>query len=91
MEKAVATVTGALAQAFVLILIVLALFLLNIRATLLVLISIPLSIGLALMLMAWWGISANLMSSGWAGHRHRHDGGRLGRDDGEHLQAPVPG
>ncbi len=63
-EKAVATVTGALTQAFVLILIVLALFLLNIRATLLVLISIPLSVGLALMLMAWWGISANLMSLG---------------------------
>jgi cobalt-zinc-cadmium resistance protein CzcA len=63
-EKAVATVTGALAQAFVLILIVLALFLLNIRATLLVLISIPLSVGIALMLMAWWGVSANLMSLG---------------------------
>jgi cobalt-zinc-cadmium resistance protein CzcA len=63
-EQAVATVTGALAQAFVLILIVLALFLLNIRATLLVLISIPLSVGLALMVMAWWGISANLMSLG---------------------------
>ncbi len=63
-EKAVATVTGALAQAFVLIVIVLALFLLNLRATLLVLISIPLSVGLALMVMAWWGISANLMSLG---------------------------
>ena len=46
-EEAIATVTGALAQAFVLILIVLALFLLDIRATLLVLISIPLSVGLA--------------------------------------------
>jgi len=63
-EKAVATVTGALAQAFVLIVIVLALFLLNLRATLLVLISIPLSVGLALMVMAWWGVSANLMSLG---------------------------
>ncbi len=63
-EKAIATVTGALAQAFVLIVIVLALFLLNIRATLLVLISIPLSVGIALMIMAWWGISANLMSLG---------------------------
>ena len=63
-ESAVATVTRALAQAFVLIVIVLALFLLNIRATLLVLISIPLSVGMALMAMAWWGISANLMSLG---------------------------
>jgi cobalt-zinc-cadmium resistance protein CzcA len=48
----------------VLIVIVLALFLLNIRATLLVLVSIPLSVGIALMVMAWWGISANLMSLG---------------------------
>ena len=63
-EKAVATVTGALAQAFVLIIIVLALFLLNVRATLLVLISIPLSVGIALMVMAWWGLSADLMSLG---------------------------
>jgi len=63
-KKAVATVTGALAQAFVLIVVVLALFLLNIRATLLVLISIPLSVGIALIVMAWWGISANLMSLG---------------------------
>jgi len=63
-EKAIATVTGALAQAFVLIVVVLALFLLNIRATLLVLISIPLSVGIALMVMAWWGVSANLMSLG---------------------------
>lgn len=63
-EQAVATVTGALAQAFVLIFGVLALFLLNLRATLLVVISIPLSVGLALMAMAWWGTSANLMSLG---------------------------
>jgi cobalt-zinc-cadmium resistance protein CzcA len=63
-ERAVATVTGALVQAFVLIVIVLALFLLNLRATLLVLISIPLSVLLALVLMAWWGLSANLMSLG---------------------------
>ena len=63
-EQAVGTVTRALGQAFVLILVVLALFLLNLRATLLVLISIPLSAGLALMIMAWWGVSANLMSLG---------------------------
>ena len=63
-EQAVDTVTSALAQAFLLIVVVLALFLLNIRATLLVLISIPLSVGIALMIMAWWGVSANLMSLG---------------------------
>jgi cobalt-zinc-cadmium resistance protein CzcA len=63
-EKAVVTVARALAEAFVLIVIILTLFLLNVRATLLVLISIPLSIGFALTVMAWWGVSANLMSLG---------------------------
>ncbi|MFV2091039.1 MAG: efflux RND transporter permease subunit, partial [Pseudomonadales bacterium] len=47
-----------------LIVIVLMLFLMNLRATLLVLISVPVSIGLALMAMAYWGVSANLMSLG---------------------------
>jgi cobalt-zinc-cadmium resistance protein CzcA len=63
-ERAVVTVARALAEAFVLIAIILTLFLLNVRATLLVLISIPLSIGFALTVMAWWGVSANLMSLG---------------------------
>ncbi len=63
-DQAVATVTGALMQAFVLIVIVLMLFLMNIRATFLVLISIPISVGLALMAMAYWNVSANLMSLG---------------------------
>lgn len=63
-EKAVDTVVDALSLAFIFISIVLALFLMNLRATFLVLISIPISIGIALMIMAWWGISANLMSLG---------------------------
>ena len=63
-EKAVSTVVEALSLAFIFISIVLALFLMNLRATFLVLISIPISIGIALMIMAWWGISANLMSLG---------------------------
>ena len=63
-NKAVNTVSIALLQAFVLIVIILLLFLMNIRATLLVLLSIPISIGLALMAMAYWGMSANLMSLG---------------------------
>lgn len=63
-EQAVSTVVNALALAFVFICIVLALFLMNLRATFLVLISIPISVGIALMIMAWWGISANLMSLG---------------------------
>ncbi len=63
-DQAVNTVTKALLEAFVLIVVVLMLFLMNIRATLLVLLSVPLSIMLALMLMAYWNISANLMSLG---------------------------
>ena len=63
-SQAVNTVSKALLEAFILIIIVLFLFLMNVRATLLVLLSIPISIGLALMAMAYWGISANLMSLG---------------------------
>jgi len=63
-DKAVSTVAKALLEAFVLIIVVLLLFLMNVRATLLVLLSIPISIGMALMAMAYWGISANLMSLG---------------------------
>ena len=63
-EKAVDTVVRALIEAFVFIVIILALFLLNIRAVILVLISIPLSIGMALAVMAYNGLSANLMSLG---------------------------
>jgi cobalt-zinc-cadmium resistance protein CzcA len=63
-KHAVNTVLNALFLAFVLIVIVLALFLMNLRATFLVLLSIPISIGMALSMMAWLGISANLMSLG---------------------------
>jgi cobalt-zinc-cadmium resistance protein CzcA len=63
-SQAINTVSKALVEAFVLIVIVLLLFLMNVRATLLVLISVPISVGLALMAMAYWGISANLMSLG---------------------------
>jgi cobalt-zinc-cadmium resistance protein CzcA len=63
-DKAVSTVTKALLEAFVLIIIILMLFLMNLRASLLVLLSIPISIGMALIVMAYWGISANLMSLG---------------------------
>lgn len=63
-EKAVTTVVKALIEAFVFIVTVLVLFLLNVRAVLLVLISIPLSVGMALALMAYNGLSANLMSLG---------------------------
>jgi cobalt-zinc-cadmium resistance protein CzcA len=62
--KAVETVTRALVEAFALIVVILLLFLMNLRASLLVLVSVPVSIGLALMAMAYWGVSANLMSLG---------------------------
>ncbi len=62
--QAVTTVVNALLLAFVFIVAVLALFLMNLSATFLVLISIPISIGIALMIMAWLGLSANLMSLG---------------------------
>jgi len=62
--QAVDTVVNALLLAFIFIVAVLALFLMNLRATFLVLISIPISIGIALMIMAWFGLSANLMSLG---------------------------
>ncbi|MCB1584173.1 MAG: efflux RND transporter permease subunit [Xanthomonadales bacterium] len=63
-EKAVATVSRALVEAFIFIIIVLVLFLLNIRSVILVLISIPLSVGMALTVMSYYGLSANLMSLG---------------------------
>jgi cobalt-zinc-cadmium resistance protein CzcA len=63
-EKAVDTVAKTLVEAFVFIVIVLVLFLLNVRAVILVLISIPLSVGMALTVMAYNGLSANLMSLG---------------------------
>jgi len=63
-DQAVRTVAMALLEAFVLIVIILMLFLMNLRAALLVLLSVPVSIGLALMAMAYWGLSANLMSLG---------------------------
>ncbi len=63
-QQAVNTVVKALIEAFILIFVVLFLFLMNLRATLLVLISVPISVGLALMAMAYWDISANLMSLG---------------------------
>ncbi|WP_199610042.1 efflux RND transporter permease subunit [Flocculibacter collagenilyticus] len=62
--KAINTVRDALLLAFVLIVIVLLLFLMNVNATILVLLSIPISISIALTVMAWWGLSANLMSLG---------------------------
>ncbi|CCQ10129.1 Cobalt-zinc-cadmium resistance protein CzcA; Cation efflux system protein CusA [Pseudoalteromonas luteoviolacea B = ATCC 29581] len=63
-KQAINTVVYALLFAFLLIICVIALFMLSLRATVLVLISIPISIALALGFMAFFGLSANLMSLG---------------------------
>lgn len=63
-RRAVNTVTKALSEAFILIILVLIAFLVNLRAALVVLLSVPISIAAALVAMAWFGISANLMSLG---------------------------
>ncbi|HJO93296.1 MAG TPA: CusA/CzcA family heavy metal efflux RND transporter [Victivallales bacterium] len=63
-KHAVHTVIKALIIAFILIFIMLLLFLLNLRATFLVLLSIPISIGFALTIIAYFNMSANLMSLG---------------------------
>lgn len=63
-EAAVRTVGSALLLAFLLISIVLTLCMASVRGTLLVLLSVPLSVLFALAIMAWLGISANLMSLG---------------------------
>jgi heavy metal efflux system protein len=63
-NKAISTVTKALAEAAVLIIVVLFLFLWNIRSALVVVCSIPLSMLVAVMMMRWFGLSANLQSLG---------------------------
>ena len=63
-ERAVFTVTKALAEAIVLVLILLVLFLGNLRAALTVALVLPLSALITFILMRWFGMSANLMSLG---------------------------
>ena len=63
-ERAVGTVTEALAAAIVLVLILLVLFLGNLRAALVVALVLPLSALTTFLLMRQFGLSANLMSLG---------------------------
>jgi len=63
-ERAVGTVTKALAEATVLVLVLLAVFLGNLRAALVVATILPLSALGTFVLMRWAGLSANLMSLG---------------------------
>jgi len=63
-DKAISTVTRALAEAGALIVVVLFLFLWNVRSTLVVVSSVPLSMLIAFIMMRWYGLSANLQSLG---------------------------
>lgn len=63
-ERAVGTVTKALAEAIVLVLILLFLFLGNLRAALVVAVILPLSALATFLMMRYVGLSANLMSLG---------------------------
>jgi len=63
-ERAVGTVSKALAEAIALVLVLLPLFLGNLRAALVVALILPLSALATFVLMRQWGLSANLMSLG---------------------------
>ncbi|BDY13725.1 efflux RND transporter permease subunit [Hydrogenimonas cancrithermarum] len=61
-DKAVGTMTSALASGAILVAIVLFLFLFELRSAFIVILSLPLSLLIAFLLMKQYGISANLMS-----------------------------
>ncbi len=63
-ERAVNTVSKALAEAIVLVVVLLLVFLGNLRAALVVALILPLSALSTFVLMQHWGLSANLMSLG---------------------------
>jgi cobalt-zinc-cadmium resistance protein CzcA len=63
-DKAVATVARALAEAVVLVVVLLLLFLGDLRAAVAVAVVLPLAALATFVLMSWFGMSANLMSLG---------------------------
>ena len=63
-ERAVGTVSKALAEAIVLVVILLVLFLGNLRAALVVALTLPLAVLITFIMMQQFGMSANLMSLG---------------------------
>ena len=63
-ERAVGTVSKALAEAIALVVVLLVLFLGNLRAALVVALILPLSALATFILMRWFNMSANLMSLG---------------------------
>jgi cobalt-zinc-cadmium resistance protein CzcA len=63
-QRAIGTVSEALAEAIVLVVILLVLFLGNLRAALVVALTLPLAVLVTFILMQQFGMSANLMSLG---------------------------
>ena len=63
-DRAIGTVSRALAESVVMVLLVLVLFLGNFRAAVVVALALPLSALLTFIAMNWLGMSANLMSLG---------------------------
>ena len=61
-QKAIDTMSSALAMGALLVALILFLFLFEIRSALIVIISLPISLAVAFLLMERFGISANLMS-----------------------------
>ena len=63
-QVAVDNLIKVLVEAAIIVSIVLILFLLNVRTTLITLTALPLSLGAAFIVMAWWGLSINVMTLG---------------------------
>jgi cobalt-zinc-cadmium resistance protein CzcA len=86
-DAALWTVTKVLLEGVVLVVVVLFLFLGDVRSSLIVVATLVLTPLLTFTAMNKLGISANLMSLGGSGHRHRPDGRWLGGGRRERLPA----
>jgi len=63
-QVAVDNLIKVLIEAAIIVSVILILFLLNVRTTLITLTALPLSLGAAFIVMAWWGLSINVMTLG---------------------------
>ena len=63
-QVAVDNLVKVLVEAAIIVSVILILFLLNVRTTLITLTALPLSLGAAFIVMAWWGLSINVMTLG---------------------------
>jgi CzcA family heavy metal efflux pump len=63
-QVAVDNLIKVLVEAAIIVSVILILFLLNVRTTLITLTALPLSLGAAFIVMAWWGLSINVMTLG---------------------------